>query len=231
MANRAYALGIGGAHAAAAPAYLPVLRPDIPVVNASALSRLRFFVTALLVGGTRQMRSFAVSGRVLVLHGRRRHRAGFRGQGALPVCHIHIGIFAVVGAVPTPIRPRCFARRPEVRVDPLLELGGYLRVVAEAGGPFDGVFIRGDLHELANVVHPNDVHGDQRGWAAEEAGLDADVLGHVVLVNEEVVDLADLLVVPVVDLVPFEPLTYVFLGHTSTLSPARKAPGGRLARS
>src|SRR5919112_1937690 len=231
-ANRAYALGIGGARAAAAPARLPALRPDIPVVHASALSRLRFFVTTDLSSGVRRPRGFAVSGRVLVPHGGCRRRAAVFGRpGALPVLQVHVGVFAVVGAVSAPVRRRWLAGRTEVRVDPLLELGGYLRVVAEAGGPFDGLFVRGDLHELANVVHPHDVHGNQRGQAAEEAGLDADVLGHVVLVNEEVVDLADLLVVPVVDLVPFEPLTYVFLGHTSTPSPARKVPGGHLARS
>src|SRR5215211_3787794 len=83
---------------------------------------------------------------------------------------------------------------------------------------------------MAQVVHPHDVHRDQRGWAAEEAGLDAYVLGYVVLIHEEVVDLADLLVVLVVDLVPFEPLPYVFLCHTSLSSPAPKASGGRLVQ-
>ena len=94
-----------------------------------------------------------------------------------------------------------------MRVDPILEPGGYLRVVAEAGGILDGLLVGGYLHELAQIVHPHDVHGDQRGRAAEEPGLDAYVLGHVVLVNEEVVYLADLLVVLIIDLVPLEPLT------------------------
>src|SRR5919112_153822 len=159
-ANRACALGIGGVRAAAAPARLPALRPDIPVAHACALSRLRFFVTTLLSSGVRRPRGFTVSGRVLVPRGGCRRRAAVFGHpGALPVLQVHVGVFAVVGAVSAPVCRRWLACRTEVRVDPLLELGGYLRVVAQAGGPFDGVFIRGDLHELANVGHPNEVPG------------------------------------------------------------------------
>ena len=70
-----------------------------------------------------------------------RNRAVFGRPGALPVCHVHVGVLVVVGAVSAPASQWRLARRPEVRVDPLLELGGYLRVVAEAGTLFDGGFV------------------------------------------------------------------------------------------
>src|SRR5215211_4162010 len=136
-------LGVAQAHAranrasaAVASVRPPTLRPDIPVVDACALSRLRnrpgLCVTAFLACGGRG---------VLVLHGGSRYRAVFGRPGALPVCHVHVGVFVVVGAVSDPASQWRLARRPEVRVDPLLELGGYLRVVAEAGTLFDGGFV------------------------------------------------------------------------------------------
>ena len=59
----------------------------------------------------------------------------------------------------------------------------------------------GDLHASLVLVNANDVRGDQGRFHAEEPHLDADVLEPVALVDEEVVDLADLLAVGVVDLV------------------------------
>src|SRR5215204_7395614 len=140
-------LGVAHAHpradragAAVASVRPPTLRPNIPVVDACALSRLRnrlrfrpgLCVTAFLVCGVRG---------VLVFHGGSRYRAVFGLPGVLPVCHVHVGVFVVVGAVSAPASQWRLARRPEVRVDPLLELGGNLRVVAEAGTLFDGGFV------------------------------------------------------------------------------------------
>src|SRR5215208_4242510 len=140
-------LGVAHAHAranrasaAVASVRPPTLRPDIPVVDACALSRLRnrlrfrpgLCVTAFLVCGGRG---------VLVLHGGSRYRAVFGRPGSLPVRHVHVGVLVVVGAVSATASQWRLARRPEVRVDSILELGGYLRVVVEAGSLFDGGFV------------------------------------------------------------------------------------------
>src|SRR5215218_2451884 len=140
--HRAGAPRIGGARATVDSVSPPALRLDVPVVDACALSRLRFRVTTLLAGGARRPRGFAVSGRVVVPRGGcRRRAAGFRGPGSLPVCQVHVGVFVVVGAVSAPVRRRWLARCPEVRVNPVLELDSYLCVVVEAGAIFDGVFV------------------------------------------------------------------------------------------
>src|SRR5829696_6650663 len=139
-ANRASGGGIGRASAAVSSVRPPTLRPDIPVVDACALSRLRnrlrfrpgLCVTAFLVCGIRG---------VLVHHGGSRYRAVLGRPGSLPVRHVHVGVLVVVGAVSAPASQWRLARRPEVRVDPILELGGYLRVVVEAGSHFDGGFV------------------------------------------------------------------------------------------
>src|SRR5215212_10243966 len=139
-ANRAGGGGIGRASAAVSSVRLPALRLDIPVVDACAISRLRnrlrfrpgLCVTAFLVCGIRG---------VLVLHGGSRYRAVFGCPGALPVRHVHVGVLVVVGAISAPASQWRFARLPEVRVDPILELAGYLRVVVEAGSLFDGGFV------------------------------------------------------------------------------------------
>ncbi len=103
----------------------------------------------------------------------------------------------VVRAVRAP--PGGPALQPEVTVDPLLELRRDLLVVVEGRGVLDPVFGLRDLDELALLVHPGQLPRYQGGLQPQKTHLHAQVLRPVVLVHEEVVDLADLLVVHVVD--------------------------------
>src|SRR5215211_569021 len=82
-----------------------------------------------------------------------------------------------------------------------LELGGYLAIVVEGRALLDLILICSHLDELPLVVHPQQFHGDEGGAGAQEAHLHADILGTIAPIYEQVVYLADLLVVLVVDLV------------------------------
>src|SRR3712207_695046 len=82
-----------------------------------------------------------------------------------------------------------------------LELGVYLAIVIEGRAVLDLILVCSPLEELRLVVHPQQFFRDEGRAGAQEARLHADILGTVALIYEQVVYLADLLVVLVVDLV------------------------------
>src|SRR5919112_1672373 len=84
---------------------------------------------------------------------------------------------------------------------PPLELCGYLPVVSEGWAPLNSLLIRRNLQELSLVIHAHKFYRDEGRGGAQEAHLDTYVLWLVVLVYEQIVYLADLLVVLVVNLV------------------------------
>src|SRR5919107_4194863 len=79
-----------------------------------------------------------------------------------------------------------------VGADLVLVLGGYLPIVVEGRPVLDGALGLGDLDEAPLVVYGGDVRRDEGGAGAQEAHLHAEVLRLVVLVEEQVVYLADL---------------------------------------
>src|SRR5215203_3870082 len=94
------------------------------------------------------------------------------------------------------------APEPVVGTYLVLVLGGYLVVVVEARPVLDHALGLVDLDEALAIVHGRCVHRDEGGAGAEEAHLHPDVLGLVVLVEKEIVHLADLLPVHVAYRVP-----------------------------
>src|SRR5215216_7338230 len=86
-----------------------------------------------------------------------------------------------------------------VTVDPGLVVARDLLVVVEGRAFRDRLPVRRDLYELTPVVYPGDLHRDEGGLHSQEACLHADVLGLVVLVDEQVVHPTNPLVVLVVD--------------------------------
>src|SRR5829696_7363066 len=109
------------------------------------------------------------------------------------------GRFTVVIAVGATTVGSVSVLQAVVGVDFVLELRRYLLVVVEGGPVLDRILLRRDLDDLPLVVDPSHLERDQSRAGPEEAHLDADVLGGIVLVEEQVVYLADLLVVLVVD--------------------------------
>src|SRR5215208_3201060 len=132
------------------------------------------------------------------------------GPAGVPLVGAFAGVaplgVRVVRAISAPRRSPPRAPQAVVAAHPLLVLGCDLLVVVEAGAVFDPVFGRGDFDDVAILAHRDYVHGDQGRLGTQKAHLHADVLGIVALVHEQVVDLADLLTVAVVDLVARVPL-------------------------
>src|SRR5919107_614502 len=118
------------------------------------------------------------------------------GSQAYPLVPCALG---VVCTVTFPVGGGLPSLHPVVVEDLPLELRGYLPIFAEGRAVLYRLLVCRHLHEPPPVVHPHDIHRDQAGLGAQETHLHADVLWVVVLVHEEVVDLADLLVVHVVD--------------------------------
>ena len=94
--------------------------------------------------------------------------------------------------------------QPVVSVNTTFVLGCDLLVVVEAWAVLDHILVRPDLDQPTPIVHPDEFDGDKGGPGAQEARFHPDVLWVVVLVDEQVVHLAYLLVVCVVDRVPRE---------------------------
>src|SRR5918995_1108087 len=91
-----------------------------------------------------------------------------------------------------------------VGVNLVFELGSYLPVVVE-GGAFLHVLVVGRDNQAAiGLAYLDHLPWYEGGAGAEEAHLHPDVLGLVILVHEEVVDLADHVAVWVVDRVAGE---------------------------
>ena len=110
-------------------------------------------------------------------------------------------LVAVVVGVGAAVRTAC-GPEPVVGTHLVLVLGGYLVVVVKVRPVLHRALGLVDRQALALLVGRDEVHGDEGAAGAEEAHFDADVLGLVVLVDEQVVYLADLVAVAVVDGVP-----------------------------
>src|ERR671921_1514751 len=95
-----------------------------------------------------------------------------------------------------------------VGVDLVLELRRDLPVVIEGGAVLERLVVCCDLYDLLRIVDPCHLERDQGGRRSQEAHLHAYVLGMVALVYEQVVYVADLLVVLVVDRVGCEAMSY-----------------------
>src|SRR5215213_8078816 len=140
---------------------------------------------------------------------------GFRvfRQSALPILGLHplarFGIHPVVGTeaacVTRRVRITGWPKRfePEVSPYPILEFRRYGLFVAEVWSVFDGLRLRGDLDQAPPVVDPDDLGRHEGGVCPEETHLYSDVSHRVPLVDEDIVHLADPLVVGVVDAVLF----------------------------
>src|SRR5918994_1764213 len=85
-----------------------------------------------------------------------------------------------------------------VGVDFILEFGGDLPVVIEGGAVLERLLVCCDLYDLPRVVDPRDLERDQGSTGPQEAHLHAYVLGLVVLIQEQDVDLAQLLIMLIV---------------------------------
>src|SRR5215203_1177914 len=77
--------------------------------------------------------------------------------------------------------------QPVVAIDPGFVIGRDILVVSEGRAFRYRVLVRRDLDELAPVVYPGKLHRDKGGRHPQKAGLDAYVLGLVVLVEDRVV--------------------------------------------
>src|SRR5215203_630253 len=95
-----------------------------------------------------------------------------------------------------------------VGVDLVLKLGGDLTVIIEGRAILDRLLVCCDLDDLPRVVDPRHLERDQGGTGSQEAHLNAYILGLVTLVEEQVVYVADLLVVLVVDRVACVAILY-----------------------
>src|SRR5919107_5336932 len=95
-----------------------------------------------------------------------------------------------------------------VGVDLVLELWGDLTVVIEGGAVLERLLVCCDLDELPRVVDPCHLERDKGGTRSQKAHLHTYVLGMVALVYEQVVYVADLLVVLVVERVGCEAMSY-----------------------
>src|SRR5215217_993494 len=107
-----------------------------------------------------------------------------RASAAVPVSLLALVIPVGAGALDDP--------QAIVEADLVLVLGGDLTVVVEGRAVLDGALGLGDLDEALLVVYGDDVRRDQGGAGAEEAHLHAEVLRLVVLVQKQVIYLADL---------------------------------------
>jgi hypothetical protein len=100
----------------------------------------------------------------------------------------------------------------------VLVLGGDLPVVVEGGPVLGRLLVRGHRDRAGRLVGGRELHRDQRAAGAEQAHLHAHVLGAIVLVEEQVVYLADLGAGVVIDGVAGEAIFY-----------GRESVGARLA--
>src|SRR4029453_6740075 len=82
-----------------------------------------------------------------------------------------------------------------------LEFGGDLTVVIDGGTVLERLLVCCDLDGLPRVVDPCHLERDQGRAGPQEAHLHAYVLGAVVLIYEQVVYVANLLIMPIVDYV------------------------------
>src|ERR671913_1849053 len=92
-----------------------------------------------------------------------------------------------------------------VEVHLVLEFGGDLTVVIESRSVLERLLVCCDLDDLPHVVDPCHLERDQGGTGPQEAHLHAYVLGAIVLVYEQVVYVAHLLIMPIVDYVACVP--------------------------
>src|SRR5919106_750590 len=103
---------------------------------------------------------------------------------------------------------------PDIRLDspgarPPHSLGGGLPIVIEGRAVLERLLVCCDLYDLPRVVDPCHLERDKGGTRSQKAHLHAYVLGMVALVEKQVLYVADLLVVLVVDRVACEAVSYV----------------------
>src|SRR5829696_6691725 len=110
-----------------------------------------------------------------------------------------LGVLGRVGCVGAALLDGGRTLETVVGVDFVLEFGRDLPVVIEGGAVLERLLICCHLDELPRLVDPHHLERDQGGTAPQQAHLHAYVLWGVVLVYEQVVYVADLLVALVVD--------------------------------
>src|SRR5215213_4508829 len=164
--------------------FLVPLHPDFVLVSSAVTTELS---GALMPWGDRAFAPLYIA------------RRDVYARTGLQIDPVTASSVRVVRAVGLPLDRSLPGLHPVVVEDLPLELRGYLPVVAEGRAVLYRLFVRCYLDEPSFVVHADDVYRDQGRARAQEAHLHADVLWVVVLVHEEVVDLADLLVVHVVN--------------------------------
>src|SRR5215216_4011977 len=127
---------------------------------------------------------------------------------ALPHAGAHVArLIAVVLAIAAAITVCLSALQPVVGVDLLLVVGRYVPIVVERGAFLNLGLVHRELDQAISFVDPGYLHRDEASaLEPEETHLHTDVLRLVILVDEQVVDLAYLLAVSVVDLVPCVPV-------------------------
>src|SRR5215208_6683587 len=108
-------------------------------------------------------------------------------------------LLGIVGSVGAALLGGGRTLKAVVGVDLVLELGGGLTFVIEGGAVLERLLVCCDLDGLLRVVDPRHLERDQGSTAPQEAHLHAYVLGLVALVYEQVVCVADLLIMLIVD--------------------------------
>src|SRR5918997_1136870 len=173
--------GAGLALAGAGPELLLApLHPKLVLVGQVVAAALG---DALVVGVV-----LAELARLGVAHGHARaDRAGVRGAGGASA-----GV-PVVSAVGTAVLGGAAgSTQAVVGADLVLVLGRDLPVVIEGGSVLGGLLVRRYRDGAGRLIGGGDLHRDEGALGAQEAHLHADVLRLIVLVEEQVVYLADL---------------------------------------
>src|SRR5215212_582668 len=132
-----------------------------------------------------------------------------RPTGLLNAARCLGALLGRVGCVGSAVLDGLGTLKAVVGVDLLLELRGDLTVVIEGGAVLERLLVCCDLDDLPHVVDPCHPERDQGSTSLQEAHLHADVFGAIVLVYEQVVHVADLLVALVVDCVACEAMSYL----------------------
>src|ERR671920_571838 len=131
-----------------------------------------------------------------------------RPTGLLNAARCLGALLGRVGCVGAALRDGGRTLEAVVGVDLVLELGGDLPVVIEGGAALERLLVYCNLDDLPRVVYPRYMERDQGSTGPQEAHLNAYVLRAIVLVYEQVVYVADLLVASVVDRVAYVAIFY-----------------------
>src|ERR671913_1985936 len=124
-----------------------------------------------------------------------------RPTGLLNVARCLGALLGRVGCVGAAVLDGGRTLEAVVEVDLVLEFGGDLPIVIESRSVLERLLVCCDLDELPRVVYPRYMERDQGSTGPQEAHLHAYVLWGIVLVYEQVVYVADLLIMLIVDCV------------------------------